>query len=83
MCRNMPERSYFGYILANRSGTPYTGVTNDLERRIAEHKSKLSPSFSARYNTTRLVYYEHTDDVWSALEREKQLKAGADPRRSS
>jgi putative endonuclease len=70
----MRERSYYIYILAHRAGTLYIGVTNDLERRVAEHKAKLTPGFTARYNTTRLVYYEDTDDVWSALEREKQLK---------
>jgi putative endonuclease len=70
----MPERAYYVYIMANRSGTIYIGVTNDLERRVAEHKARATPGFTARYNTTRLVYYEDTDDVWAALEREKQLK---------
>ena len=59
----MPERSYYVYIMANRSGTLYIGVTNDLERRVAEHRAKLTPGFTARYNITRLVYYEDTDDV--------------------
>ncbi len=67
-------RSYFVYIMANRSRTLYVGVTNDLEKRVAEHKARATPGFTARYNVTRLVYYEDTNDVWSALEREKELK---------
>ncbi len=70
----MLARSYFVYIMANRSGTLYVGVTNDLEKRVAEHKERATPGFTARYNVTRLVYYEDTNDVWSALEREKELK---------
>src|SRR5215217_4108624 len=70
----MPDRTYFVYIMANRSGTLYVGVTNDLEKRVAEHKARATPGFTARYNVTRLVYYEDTNDVWSALEREKELK---------
>jgi len=54
----MPE--YFVYIMANRSGTLYTGVTNDLQRRVYEHKHKLVLGFTSQYNIDRLVYFEHT-----------------------
>jgi putative endonuclease len=66
---------YYVYIMTNRSVTTlYTGVTNDLERRVYEHKHGLVNGFTKRYKVTRLVYYEATDDVRSAIEREKQLK---------
>ena len=65
---------YCVYILANRSGTLYVGVTNDLNRRLYEHKKKLLPGFTKRYNIDRLVYYEHTPDVGAAIAREKQIK---------
>ena len=69
------SRSYFVYILASeRNGTLYIGVTNNLERRVFEHKSKTVEGFTSKYNTTQLVYYEETSDVNSALQREKQLK---------
>ena len=67
-------KQYFVYIMASASGTLYTGVTGDLERRVAEHKQKLIPGFTARYNITRLVWYETTPDVKSAIAREKQIK---------
>jgi putative endonuclease len=63
------------YILANRSHTIYTGVTNDLENRVRQHKAKEHPScFTARYNITRLVYYEEFPDAWQAIEWEKRIK---------
>jgi putative endonuclease len=65
---------YYVYIMANRSRTLYTGVTNDLQRRVYEHKQKLVPGFTSRYNIDRLVYFEATPDVRSAIEREKQIK---------
>lgn len=67
---------YFVYILASkRNGTLYIGVTNNLARRINEHKQKQNPySFSARYNVHLLVYYETFNQIWSAIIREKQLK---------
>jgi putative endonuclease len=67
-------REYYVYIMTNRSGTLYTGVTNDLERRVYEHKRHLVPGFTAKYNLTRLVYYEATPDVKAAIAREKQIK---------
>ena len=65
---------YYVYVLTNRSGTLYIGVTNDLVRRIYEHKNKLAGGFTERYNIDRLVYYEATEDINAAIAREKQLK---------
>ncbi len=75
---NFPMRGpFYVYILTNKYHTVhYTGVTNDLDRRIQEHKSKAKPGFTARYNVTKLVYYEVIDDINSAIEREKQIKGG-------
>ena len=70
---------YYVYILTNKTNTVlYTGITGDLRKRVAEHKEKEKPtSFTARYNVDKLVYYEETTDVISAIEREKQIKAGS------
>jgi len=65
---------YYVYIMTNRSDTLYTGVTNDLQRRVYEHKYKLVEGFTKKYNLTRLVYHETTGDVASAIRREKQIK---------
>ena len=65
---------YYVYIMTNKSRTLYTGITNDLERRVYEHKQKLVPGFTAKYNITRLVYFEVTQDVQAAITREKQIK---------
>ncbi len=72
----MQSKNYYIYILASsHNGTLYIGVTSDLKKRIYEHKNKLHPeSFTAQHNVTRLVYYEHTESIESALQREKQLK---------
>ena len=67
-------RQYYVYILANISRRLYVGMTNDLERRIYEHKHKLLPGFTSEYNITRLVYIETTADVVAAIAREKQIK---------
>ena len=69
--------NYFVYILTNKWNTVlYTGVTNDLVRRVYEHKTHADPkSFTAKYKVTKLVYYEYTGDVRVALEREKQIKS--------
>lgn len=66
---------YYVYILCSKKyGTLYIGVTNDLIRRISEHKSKLIGGFTKKYNVDKLVYYEYTDSIEGAIMREKQLK---------
>ena len=66
---------YYVYILTNKYNTVvYTGVTNNLERRLFEHKNHFVDSFSKKYNLNKLVYFETTNDVNSAIEREKQIK---------
>jgi len=66
------------YLLTNRpSGTLYTGVTSDLPKRIWQHKSKTMKGFSTRYNLTRPVYFELFEDIYQAISREKQIKAGS------
>ena len=67
-------RTYYVYIMASRSRVLYTGVTNDLARRVNEHKRSLTPGFTSRYRITRLVYFEEFGDVRDAIAREKQLK---------
>jgi putative endonuclease len=69
----MPNQ-YFVYILSSLSGTLYTGVTNDLLRRVTQHKSQIGSKFTAKYRINRLVYYEETSDVNSALAREREIK---------
>ncbi len=71
-------KRYYVYILTNHTKTTlYVGVTNNLERRLYEHKNKLIDGFSKRYNLNKLVYYEETTSIESAIEREKQLKGYA------
>jgi putative endonuclease len=71
----MQEKTYCVYILTNKNATTfYIGVTNDLPKRLFEHRNKLVHGFTSNYNLSRLVYYEATSDVMSAIEREKQLK---------
>ncbi|AVT77795.1 nuclease [Rhodopseudomonas palustris] len=66
---------YYVYLLANgKHGTLYLGVTNDLVRRVHEHRSKTAPGFSERYGIDRLVWFEIYDDAIAAIPREKQLK---------
>ena len=67
-------RQYYVYIMTNRSGTLYTGVTNNLHRRVWEHREHVVQGFTDAYNVTRLVYHEATTDVKAALAREKQIK---------
>ena len=61
--------------MTNPSRTLYTGMTNNLRRRVREHKEKRIPGFAATYNITRLAYFESFEDVRNAIEREKQIKA--------
>ncbi len=65
---------YFVYIMTNRSGTLYIGVTNNLKRRVYEHKHKLIPGYTSKYRMNRLIYFETTSDIRGAISREKQLK---------
>jgi len=67
-------RTYCVYILASRSRVLYTGVTNDLARRVREHKQGLIPGFTQQYRVTRLVYFEQFGDIRDAIAREKQIK---------
>ncbi|HEY3892503.1 MAG TPA: GIY-YIG nuclease family protein [Bradyrhizobium sp.] len=74
----MGARSFYVYILASRiGGTLYIGVTNDLVRRIGEHKSKSAEGFTKRYGVDRLVYFECFDGIEQAIHREKRLKKWA------
>ena len=74
----MSEKFYCVYILTNRHNTTiYTGVTNNLFRRLLEHKSGEGSKFASRYNLTKLVYFEATDDINAVITREKQIKAGS------
>jgi len=68
------ERLYSVYIMASKSKRLYIGVTNDIERRVFEHKNKENNCFTSKYNMNRLVYYEDTDDISYAIQREKNLK---------
>ncbi|MBV9548063.1 MAG: GIY-YIG nuclease family protein [Alphaproteobacteria bacterium] len=71
----MKDHTYFVYILASRrNGTLYTGVTNDLSRRIGEHKHNLVPGFTRKYGVHILVWYETHGDINEAIVREKQIK---------
>jgi putative endonuclease len=66
---------FYVYLLASgKYGTLYAGVTNDLIRRIYEHRTKAVPGFTSRYNVTRLVWYENHDNATSAISREKDIK---------
>jgi putative endonuclease len=68
-------KQYFVYILTNsKNKVLYIGVTNNIKRRLYEHKNKLVEGFTEKYNLNKLIYIEETQDVYSALKREKQLK---------
>ncbi len=71
-------KQYYVYILTNKNNTVlYTGVTNDLKRRVHEHKTKLLEGFTKKYNVDKLVYYEIFEDSYHAIAREKQIKGGS------
>ena len=75
----------FVYILSNDTNVClYTGVTNDLERRLYEHKHEIAPnSYTARYHVHKLVYYEETSDPYAAIAREKQIKSWSRKRKNA
>ena len=69
------QNNYYVYLLSNwNNKVLYIGVTSNLQRRIYEHRQKSVPGFTEKYNVAKLVYYEQTEDVISAINREKQLK---------
>ena len=71
----MKQKQYYLYITASiKEGTLYVGITNDLLKRIYEHKNNLIDGFTKKYNVHKLVYYEETNDIQSAIQREKQIK---------
>jgi putative endonuclease len=67
-------KKYYVYILTGRTGTLYVGFTNNIQRRVYEHKNKLVEGFTKKYNVDRLVYFEETSDVEAAILREKEIK---------
>ena len=69
------RKQFYVYIMSSRSRVLYVGMTNDLRRCVYQHKEKLVEGFTQKYNITMLVYYETTDNVRSAIQREKQIKA--------
>jgi putative endonuclease len=72
------EKQYYVYIMTNdRHTVLYTGVTNDLRRRVVEHKNKLVKWFTKRYNVDKLVYFEFGEEIDGAILREKQIKGGS------
>jgi putative endonuclease len=74
-------RQYYIYIMASVSGVLYTGVTNNLPSRVTQHKTKSVKGFTARYNINQLVYYETTESIQTAIQREKQIKGWSRARR--
>jgi putative endonuclease len=72
------SKQYYVYIMTNKYNTVlYTGVTNDLKRRVFEHKNKFVPGFTSHYNVNKLVWYEVSEEAYSAISREKQIKGGS------
>jgi putative endonuclease len=71
----MYQKQYYVYILASKkNGTLYTGVTGNLIKRVWQHKNKIADGFTKKYGVDKLVYYETTNDIISAIEREKRIK---------
>ena len=78
------DKEYYVYILTNRSNKVlYTGVTNNLEARLYQHRNDLTPGFASKYRCHKLVYYETFPDVRDAIQREKQIKKGPRARKVS
>ena len=75
LSRNLTMKTFYVYFVSNPNRTVlYIGVTNNLERRVLEHKAKSIPGFTKKYNCVDLVYYEQVSDIKAAIQREKQLK---------
>jgi len=68
------DKQYYVYILTNKSGTVYVGITSNIKKRIYEHKNKLVEGFTKKYNIDKLIYFETFSDVCSAIAREKTIK---------
>ncbi len=74
---------FYVYFMTNSTNTTlYTGMTNDLQRRVGEHKGKLNSGFTAKYNCNKLVYIEKYPRAMDAINREKQIKAGSEKRKT-
>ncbi len=72
------EKQYYVYIMTNKNNTVlYTGVTNDLKKRVYQHKEKLKVGFTCKYNVSKLVYYQIAQSAFTAISREKQIKGGS------
>ncbi len=72
------DKQFYIYLMTNKLNTVlYTGVTNDIQRRVFEHREKLVEGFTKKYNITKLVYYEVVEDAQTAIAREKQIKSGS------
>ena len=72
------NKQYYVYIMTNKHNTVlYTGVTNNLKKRVYEHKAKIVAGFTKKYNVNKLIYYEIFDNMYNAISREKQIKAGS------
>jgi putative endonuclease len=81
MRKKSSSKSYYVYIMSSPSRTLYTGVTNDLERRVNEHKSGAIAGFTKRYKIDNLVYFQETNDVSAAIAAEKQIKGLLRPKK--
>ena len=68
------SKTYYVYIMTNKSGTLYTGMTNNIQRRVRQHKDRFVAGFARKYNVTKLIYYERFADVRVAIAREKEIK---------
>jgi putative endonuclease len=75
MLPGSPMKNYWIYIMSGRTRRLYVGITNDLERRVYEHRSKSVPGFTSKYHLDRLIYFEEHPDIRDAISREKQIKS--------
>jgi len=69
------QKHYYVYIMTNHTKTLYTGITNNLARRVSEHRQGIGSIFTKKYKITQLVYYEVYENIWDAIAREKQIKS--------